>query len=539
MKCPICGKYKEHKNEMIEHVENMHRDSIPTDMSTAQYLYMSVHGRPYGLCRVCGQQTPWNEKAGKPSQLCGKESCRKTQRKKAYDNMMKVYGKPSLLTDPYHQQKMLANRKISGTYVWSDHKHKFTYTGSYEKYAIEWLDKVMMLNPDKIQMPGPVIPYEIDGEIKNWLTDIYLEDFNLIIEIKDGGDMKNTHPGFAHNRELEAAKDECMKNQKQYNYIKVTNKDMMSLLKTLTDIKMNNIFDNDKKVDNIIAINESVSNNNLSINEAIEFCEQKLSKDDDELYVLICSYDDKPTGIAIINKDFNNLFRFKNNIKTNKTKLYKVKLNSKIFNMNSLFKFRDFYYNTDELFNICEKMFKSDISILCNKLINDIIHYLKNENKSYIKSVGLVYDGDNCSIKDLPKKVPEIITEGYLYKDNSEIAKLYDSFITENSIADLSPIVKSASMESSNDVFKFGNGASTVIPTGHDYNVVQDPMIEDSEQKWSNHPADNTPDPFVWSNNFIMKEMGELRTDIKNDPSATSGSITDITKDIYSSNFIV
>ena len=66
MKCPICGKYKEHKNEMIEHVENMHRDSIPTDMSTAQYLYMSVHGRPYGLCRVCGQQTPWNEKAGKP-----------------------------------------------------------------------------------------------------------------------------------------------------------------------------------------------------------------------------------------------------------------------------------------------------------------------------------------------------------------------------------------------------------------------------------------------------------------------------------------
>lgn len=514
MKCPICGKYKEHKQEMIDHIDNTHSNDIQDNMSTAKFLYTQTHGRDYGLCRVCGKPTPWNEKSGKPSQLCGREQCKKTQRKKAYDNMMRIYGKSTLLTDPNHQQKMLANRKISGTYRWSDGKHKFTYTGSYEKYVIEWLDKVMMLNPDKIQMPGPVIPYEFDGEIKNWITDLYLEDFNLIVEVKDGGDMKNMHPGFAHNRELESAKDLCMKNQNEYNYIKLTNRNMLSLINTMTDIKLNNIFDNNKNKDKIISINESIDTNIIS----------KLTGDD-VLYIVLCKFDDEYTGIGIINKDFNNLFTFKNNIKVNKVMLYKIQLNDKLFTFNKLNKLKDYYYDTKCIF---EKLHESNdnLKLVLTKIINDIMYYPENNNDDNINTIELLYDGDNCNIRELPKLIPELITNGYMYKSNSDLDKLYESFINENS---------------NNNIFKYGNGSYTTIPTNHDYNIIQNPVIDENDdlQKWTNNITNVTPDPFVWSNNFIMKEIGELRTDIETDPCATSGSIIDVTKDIYSSNFTI
>ncbi len=276
--CPICGKYKSLKQQMIDHIESDHASELPEEMTTAQFLYFKIHDRDYGLCRVCGKPTPWNEKAGKPSQICGSPSCKAKIKEIAQSRMLKTYGKVSLLNDIKHQEKMLANRKISGVYTWSDHKHKFIYTGTYEKFAIEWLDKVMNLNPDKIQMPGPILPYKYKNEIRSWITDIYLEDFNLIIEIKAGKD-ENTHPGFQYQRDLEDAKDEMMLKQKEYNYVKITHKSMIKLIKILAEIRMNNIeVDNNDKQNLVISINESSSNNeelksymsNSEINEACD-----------------------------------------------------------------------------------------------------------------------------------------------------------------------------------------------------------------------------------------------------------------------------
>ena len=264
VRCPVCGKSKQNKQAVIDHVELEHANEIPENMSTAQYIYSLVHGRDYGLCRVCGKPTQWNEKTGKPKQLCGSKSCAQKRRLIAQRNMIKVYGTDNLLKDPLHQEKMLANRKISGKYIWSDNKHTFTYTGSYEKFALEWLDKVYDYDPDDIEMPGPIIYYDLDGVQHPWITDMYLPSMNLVIEFKDGSYDKNTHDGFKGNRAREAAKDAHMKSQTQYNYTKITNKNMMSLVKIISMIRLNNIFDdtdNKKSKEPVIVINESVTDN--------------------------------------------------------------------------------------------------------------------------------------------------------------------------------------------------------------------------------------------------------------------------------------
>jgi len=44
--------------------------------------------------------------------------------------MIGKYGKPYLTNDPEQQKKMLANRKISGVYQWSDGSGALPYTGT-------------------------------------------------------------------------------------------------------------------------------------------------------------------------------------------------------------------------------------------------------------------------------------------------------------------------------------------------------------------------------------------------------------------------
>ena len=64
--------------------------------------------------------------------------------------MIKVYGKETLLDDiDWQNDKMLANRKISGKYKWSDGTYK-TYVGSYEKKFLEFADKVMNIDSKDI-----------------------------------------------------------------------------------------------------------------------------------------------------------------------------------------------------------------------------------------------------------------------------------------------------------------------------------------------------------------------------------------------------
>lgn len=250
--CPLCRR-KDFKDKLIRHIEKDHEDIIG-DISAEQFLYDKTHPGS-GKCIVCGNKTDWNEKTGKYHRVCSNPRCKEELRAKFKKNMIRVHGKVSLLDDAAHQAKMLAHRSISGTYVYSDGT-KFTYTGSYEHKAIEFMDKVLNCNSKDIIMPGPVIDYTDQyGNSRQWITDIYYVPYNLIIEVKDGGDNPNNRQ-MDEYRAKQVSKEAELIKLGEYNYLRLVDNKFVQLMEVLALLKDQEI--NEPNTTNkVIRINES------------------------------------------------------------------------------------------------------------------------------------------------------------------------------------------------------------------------------------------------------------------------------------------
>lgn len=245
-KCPYCSnKYiannKEErakaKSALYDHMEDVHFDMLG-GMSPAQAYFNYKYKKSHGSCVMDSKETKWNEQTERYERFCS-DRCKEAYRQEFRKRMINKYGKDTLLNDPEVQKKMLANRKISGEYLWSDKKTKTSYVGSYEREFLEFLDLVMNFNPKDVMSPAPQIySYKHEGKDRFYIPDFYIASLNLLIEIKDGGSNPNKHHKIQEvDKVKEKIKDEMMMKQKDVSYIKVTDKDYSILLNFLIQLK--------------------------------------------------------------------------------------------------------------------------------------------------------------------------------------------------------------------------------------------------------------------------------------------------------------
>ena len=257
-KCPYCEK-KLIRPLLIKHIDKEHSELIPENYTSIRLVYDIVnnikHG--FGYCRVCGKPTTWNEY--RYNVLCDNPKCKETLRENYKRNMLRVRGTYNILNDPEQQKLMLSHRKISGVYKHSD-GGTIQYTGEYERKFLEFIDNMLQISSKDIVSPGPTIEYTYKGEKHIYLPDFYYIPFNLIIEIKDGGDNMNMKdsPSMRASREKTLEKERIITDKGVYNYLRLTNNAFEQLIDTFMEIKEKIMNGEEDKLVKIYETNEYI-----------------------------------------------------------------------------------------------------------------------------------------------------------------------------------------------------------------------------------------------------------------------------------------
>lgn len=255
-KCPFCEK-RMTKEKLVDHIEDLHDDMVPEGFTPFRYVFHYVNKRPldyHGKCTECGGPTPWDEKKGRYNRQCDNPKCKESYIRKFEENMMRTKGVTRISGTVEGQEKMLANRRISGTYKFQNGKEK-TYTGSYELKALQFMDMVLNIDPDDILAPGPILEYMYNGEKHFYISDFYYQPYNLVIEVKDGGAHPNKRD-MPEYRAKQIAKEEYIVKHTTYNYLRLTDNDFSQLLSAFADLKMQMVENSGKRV---IRINEAMN----------------------------------------------------------------------------------------------------------------------------------------------------------------------------------------------------------------------------------------------------------------------------------------
>ena len=282
-KCKICGKKYNELSCLYNHIESKHADMIPQDMTVQQFYYYMKTGKRNGNCVMCKQPTSWNMNTNKYNRFCGNPRCKEEYVKIMKSRMIAKYGKAHLLNDPNKQREMLANRSISGTYEWSDGKHTTTYTGSYELDFLKTLDNFFDWDPTDISMPSPhTYTYEYEGQQKFYIPDVFIHSLDLEIEIKDGGDNPNNHHKIQDvDKVKEKIKDEVLTSQRNFHYVKITNKNYENFFEFLNEVKKGfEKYGDDKKIPRIFKIEDIRTKGDIRpVKESQEVTEEGFAKD--------------------------------------------------------------------------------------------------------------------------------------------------------------------------------------------------------------------------------------------------------------------
>jgi hypothetical protein len=256
-KCPYCD-YRDTRENLVYHVDEHHEDMVPQDYSAARVVFNYVNKKENGSCIICKKATNWNDVTWKYERLCIRQVCHDKYVQIAKTRMVDKYGKEHLLGSMEVQKVMLSKRKISGTYKFTNGEEK-SYTGSYERKTLEFLDKVMNFPSEDVQTPGPIIEYEYNGETLSWILDIHLLSCNLVMDVKDGGDNPNNR-NMPDYRAKQEAKEKAIAKLGKYNYLRLTDNNFPQLLSILAELKRNLLDNEDKQEQEVlIRINEDTT----------------------------------------------------------------------------------------------------------------------------------------------------------------------------------------------------------------------------------------------------------------------------------------
>lgn len=250
-KCPFCSKSFE-RTKLASHIDKHHDDMLNPDKGyTANRIVFDICnkkepiGAGQGICRICKKPTEWDEESVRYKSYCS-DKCVQQARENYKNNMLRVYGKTTLLDDmEWQENKMLANRGISGKYKWSDGTYK-TYVGNYERKFLEFCDTVLNIKSEDLMTPGPTIYYEYDGKEHTWITDAIYLPYNLVFDIKDGGDNKNNRE-MPEYRAKQLQKEKFITDQGEYSYIRLTNNEFVQLLTIFAELKESYLNDTEPK----------------------------------------------------------------------------------------------------------------------------------------------------------------------------------------------------------------------------------------------------------------------------------------------------
>ena len=261
-KCPVCGKTFKKRDLCAEHIDKLHEErKAETGMDSYQLMYFSTHGTLHGKCMMCGGDTQWNDRTGKPFKLCGKPECNQKM-KQLYDHNREAAGmvdQKTLMSDMNHQAEMLKHRRISGQYQFAD-GGKVDYVAKLELSWLKFCNLIMEMKSWEFQ-PSPEVFRYYDTKTKRYrqyCPDYYLPDYNLLVEIKDGGDHRNTNPAFLEDTRYKVAlKDAVMKKQNKYNYIRISGTTYGPFVETLFKIVHDDYGNPKTKTQNLVVINET------------------------------------------------------------------------------------------------------------------------------------------------------------------------------------------------------------------------------------------------------------------------------------------
>ncbi|MDD3121995.1 MAG: hypothetical protein PHC62_00600 [Candidatus Izemoplasmatales bacterium] len=274
-KCPYCEKRLE-RNKLITHVDRTHEDMIPEGYSSTRVIFNLINKKTNGSCVICRRETPWDESKARYDRICNRKTCKEAYIKQTADRLYKKHGKTKedFLNDPEFQNKMLQNRSISGKYKFQD-GGVLSYVGSYEKAFLSFMDNFFHIKSSDLTAPGPVIDYQFNGKTHQWITDYYYEPYNLVFDIKDGGDNPNTR-NMEEYRKKQLAKEKAIKDQKQYNYIRLTDNRFDQMIQLMLELKENLMEAPHQTVRTIHITRINEVNNILDYKETAEMARKKL-----------------------------------------------------------------------------------------------------------------------------------------------------------------------------------------------------------------------------------------------------------------------